>query len=369
MYIKVSDAVVVRRKPASWALLFALCVCANVHAAESDFQRCAGKSNDAERLRCYDDVVGGQGKQQTPIKPESVVALPEISEPETETEVKVAWLDRSYLTKAWNLDGRARESTTQLIPLRPYRTSYLLVRSTSSPNRQPSTPVAGHTTLVPLDLDTVESKFLISFKAEIMNYREIHLFNFKDFRLWGAYTQQSNWQAFNSRSSSPFRETNYEPEVIATFGTGRTEGLKMVNVGFVHQSNGKQIPESRSWNRVYLQGGWEWDNNLSLLARGWWRVPESIAQNDNPDLHSYLGYGDAGIRWDPNTTQSVALLLRNNLQMGQNRGFAQLDWTTPVFVGKSAKLHAQLTNGYGETLLDYNHRQTTIGLGISFREW
>lgn len=341
----------------------------NVHAAEADFLQCAGKPDD-ERLKCYDGLVGRQSSAPTPVKPESA-ALPE-TPPITTAQLEsrsADWNNRSYLTKAWNLDGRARESTTQLIPLRPYRTSYLIVRSTSSPNRQPSTPVAGHTTQVPLDLDSIESKFLISFKAEIMNYREIHWLNFKDFRLWGAYTQQSNWQAFNARSSAPFRETNYEPELIATFGTGQSEGLKMVNVGFVHQSNGKQIPESRSWNRVYLQGGWEWDNNLSLLARGWWRIPEKAPMNDNPDLHSYLGYGDAVIRWDPDTTQSVALLLRNNLQTGQNRGFAQFDWTTPVFVGKSAKLHAQVTNGYGESLLDYNHRQTTFGLGISFKEW
>lgn len=368
MFIKVRDTAVSRLTVVSWALLLGLCGNTNVHAAESGFQQCAGKSNDGERLKCYDDLVRGQEQQPAPIKPESV-AFPEIQQPDTPEEIKPDWQDRSYLTKAWNLDGRARENPTRLTPLRPYRTSYLIVRSTSSPNRQPGTPVAGHTTQVPLDLDTIESKFLISFKAEIMSYREIHWLSFKDFRLWGAYTQQSNWQAFNARSSSPFRETNYEPELIATFGTGQAEGLKMVNVGFVHQSNGKQIPESRSWNRVYLQGGWEWDNDLSVLARGWWRIPENAASNDNPDLQSYLGYGDALLRWDPDTTQSVSLLLRNNLQTGQNRGFAQLDWTTPVFVGKSAKLHAQITNGYGESLLDYNHRQTTFGLGVSFREW
>ncbi|HEX5364570.1 MAG TPA: phospholipase A [Gallionella sp.] len=352
------------------ACVLLLCAMVNAHAAEADFLQCASKPNDDERLKCYDDLAWRQTNAPAAVKPEPV-ALPEIPSPlPAQPEVKsVDWNSRSYLTRAWNLDGRAREGGAQLTPLRPYRTSYLIVRSTNSPNRQPNTPAAGHTTAVPLDLDTVESKFLISFKAEIMNYREIHWLNFRDFRLWGAYTQQSNWQAFNARSSAPFRETNYEPELIATFGTANPQGLKMVNVGFVHQSNGKQIPESRSWNRVYLQGGWEWDNNLSLLARGWWRIPETAMMNDNPDLQSYLGYGDALIRWEPDTSQSVSLLLRNNLQTGQNRGFAQLDWTTPVFIGKSAKLHAQVSNGYGESLIDYNHPQTTFGLGISFREW
>ena len=47
----------------------------------------------------------------------------------------------------------------------------------------------------------------------------------------------------------------------------------------------------------------------------------------------------------------------------------QLEWVTPVFIGKSAKLFAQVTSGYGESLIDYNHRQSTVGMGVSFREW
>lgn len=75
------------------------------------------------------------------------------------------------------------------------------------------------------------------------------------------------------------------------------------------------------------------------------------------------------LRWEPDKTQSVSLLLRNNLRMGPNRGFTQLDWTTPVQLGESAKLFVQITDGFGESLIDYNHRQRTFGLGISFRDW
>jgi phospholipase A1 len=76
------------------------------------------------------------------------------------------------------------------------------------------------------------------------------------------------------------------------------------------------------------------------------------------------------LRWEPtDKTQAVALLVRNNLRLTQNRGFMQFDWSTPLSLGNAARLHIQLGSGYGESLIDYNQKQTTFGLGLSFREW
>ena len=48
-----------------------------------------------------------------------------------------------------------------------------------------------------------------------------------------------------------------------TFGTGNADdGWKLLNLGLVHQSNGRSLPQSRGWSRLYAQGGWEW-------GRGW----------------------------------------------------------------------------------------------------
>ena len=116
-----------------------------------------------------------------------------------------------------------------------------------------------------------------------------------------------------------------------------------------------------------MQGGWE-SSTLSALVRGCWRIPE--AADDTPDIADYYGRAEATLRWAPlDGSQIVGLTLRNNLRADQNRDSMQLDWATPVKLNQSARLHVQLTSGYGETLIDYNFRQTTLGLGVSFRDW
>ena len=297
--------------------------------------------DDAGRLRCFD----------------------ELSSPLTMRE-------RSYLTRVWNLDDMSNLDPSKLGRLHPYRQNYLIVRKTNSPNRQPSSPLADHTVTVPIDLDAAEAKFQLSVKADIGDKSDVNFLGIKSVRFWGAYTQQSFWQVFNLRNSSPFRETVYEPELIVTLGTGRPSGLKLVNLGWLHQSNGSPLPSSRSWNRIYLLGGWEWNNMTSILLRGWWRIPEDPAKDDNPDISDYLGRADLVVRWEPgDKSQSVAVLLRNNLRLKKNLGYAQIDWATAVRFGSAARMHIQLTSGYGESLIDYNHRQTTLGIGFSFREW
>lgn len=354
----------------SWMLC--LGVITPVYAAESDFAYCAQQfaQQPEARLKCYDQIsIPASSVLVSPVAikttdaPPANVALPDADESTRPSS-------RSYFTRVWNLDNLNSRDESKLGRLRPHRQNYLILRKSSNTNNLPSTPTAGHTVLTPIDMDALEAKFLLSFKADIGSQSDIDLWGFKTLRVWGAYTQQSNWQIFNGRNSSPFRETNYEPEVIATFGTQKENGLKLVNVGFVHQSNGNTLPLSRSWNRVYVQGGWEFNNSTSILARGWWRLPEKALTDDNPNLTSYVGLGDVVVRWEPMTKlQAVSLLWRNNFRTGRNRNFMQLDWSTPVAFGDAARMYVQLTSGYGESLIDYNHNQTTLGFGFSFREW
>ncbi len=357
--------------PARWggSLLFCLLLAPAAHAGDEAFTLCAKQyaDNPAERLKCYDNAQAAATMSELPPLEDEEEAPPAVASPASPVPPKT--LERSYLTKAWNLDDRASRDESKLGRLVPHRQSYLLVRTSNNINTLPASPAPGYSTPVPFDFDAVETKFQLSFKADIGSQKNIDFLGLKTLRLWGAYTQQSNWQMFNTRNSSLFRETNYEPELIASFGTGGAEGLKLVNLGLSHQSNGQHLPESRSWNRLYLQGGWEW-GHTSVMARGWWRIPENALKDENPDISDYIGRADLVARWEPeDKSQAVSVLLRNNLRFGNNRGFMQVDWSLPVALGNSARLHAQLTSGFGESLIDYNHRQTTLGFGFSFREW
>ena len=329
---------------------------AGAYAAGDDGMQCANKVDNIERLECYDALNAGHLQE----KPGTLPVVP-VAEKITEP--------RSYLTRSWDLDNKDDELFGEhQSPLKPHHVSYLIVRKTSETNQQPFSPTHGSVTL-PVTLDYEEIKFQISQKAKVLNPVSVHFLGITSFRLWGAYTQQSSWQAFNSGNSSPFRETIYEPELILTMSTGNQYGLKLVNFGYIHQSNGLNSNLSRSWNRTYLQGGWESDT-WSALVRVWRRIPEADGQDDMPDIEDYSGHADMFLRWAPlDGSQLVGLTLRNNLSQEQNRGFIQLDWATPVKLNQSAKLHVQFTSGYGETLIDYNFRQTTLGLGVSFRDW
>ena len=140
---------------------------------------------------------------------------------------------------------------------------------------------------------------------------------------------------------------------------------RMVSLGFNHQSNGKTEPASRSWNRIYAEFGLEGEN-FALLVKPWVRVPEEEGNDDNRDIQDYIGRGEVLGIWKRDG-HVISLGLRHSLRTHPSRGAATFDWSFPIrgyLMG-----HLQLFTGYGETLIDYNHRQTVLGVGVSLAQW
>lgn len=265
----------------------------------------------------------------------------------------------SPLTRLWELDARAREGT---FLFRAHRPNYLLLgRYSGDPNERPSTPTRGAAPEV--GYDEVETKFQLSFKMKAAQGLVADRVD-----LWFGYTQQSHWQVYNGAISRPFRETNHEPEIMIVAPMLVDVGpldLRLLNVGLVHQSNGRSNPESRSWNRVYLQAGFE-RGRVALLVRPWYRLPENRDVDDNEDIQNYVGRGDLLAIYGGDT-HTVAMLVRNSLTLRNNRGSIQMDWSFPL--ASRLRGYVQAFTGYGESLVDYNHRQTTIGLGLMLTDW
>ncbi len=286
--------------------------------------------------------------------------------------IKKTNADLSFLERKWRLTS---EGDWDISDFETYKSNYLLVTNTSNINNTPQSPSRLNTS--DRDLDANDIKFQLSLKSELLNNIPLirDLPYVTSSRLWGAYTQQSYWQIFNANASRPLRENNYEPELILSLGIdNEVDGVKkdyiprMLNLGLVHQSNGRDNPLSRSWNRLYLEGGFELTDRISLLVRPWWRIPENDREDDNPDIEKFLGYGDMTVRWETESRKTaVSVLLRNNLR-SDNKGFAQLSVQQRVFNNPYIKLHLMASTGYGETLLDYNHAQNVLGFGISLGE-
>ena len=139
----------------------------------------------------------------------------------------------------------------------------------------------------------------------------------------------------------------------------------MVGAGFVHQSNGQSRPESRSWNRVYAMAGMEW-GKLTVIPRVWVRAFDQKGDDDdNPDINKYMGYGDLKVQYRFNDKQNVYSVLRYNPKSG--RGAVEAAYTFPI----KGKLKGVVRgfHGYGESLIDYNHKQNGIGFGLMFNDW
>jgi phospholipase A1 len=175
---------------------------------------------------------------------------------------------------------------------------------------------------------------------------------------------------YNSENSSPFRETNHEPEGWLQFnpqwelwGFTNTSNI----FGIVHQSNGRGGELSRSWNRIYA-GFIVERGNLALSFKPWYRIQENAEDDDNPDITDFLGHGE--IRAVYKYKEHVfSVMSRNNLESGFENGALELSWSFPLFNYPYVKGYVQYFTGYGESLIDYNKYVNKIGIGLSLTDW
>lgn len=267
-------------------------------------------------------------------------------------------ISKTY-SQRWELDSIDKKGTFRLVS---YKSIYVApARWSSNPNEKPQSENPNNSATETIDYDIVEVKFQLSLKTKLLQ----SIFWGKG-DLWVGYTQIAHWQIYNEELSRPFREINYEPEIIFKYPLhikAFTGEFKSIGFSFTHQSNGRELPYSRSWNRIIFDLSYEIESWI-VSVRPWIRLSDG-KKDDNPAITDYIGDGELNLSYSYNRHQFYTVITHpfNQFQGGS----VQLNYIFPI--KGHLRGHLQAFQGYGETLIDYNNKQTTIGIGVSFANW
>jgi outer membrane phospholipase A len=186
--------------------------------------------------------------------------------------------------------------------------------------------------------------------------------------LYFGYTQTSFWDL--TSDSKPFLDTSYRPAFFYFVpDIGWRPGGQVVGLaaGYEHESNGKDGDASRSIDSLFVKPIFTWGDPADFH---WTFAPKLylyLDKSENEDIQKYRGYGDFRFTYGSNSAWQLAASLRK----GTDRDAYNIDaqWTYPinrVFDGLTGYFMVQLSNGWGETLLNYNVREsTTVRFGYA----
>jgi phospholipase A1 len=216
--------------------------------------------------------------------------------------------------------------------------------------------------------DNLEAKFQLSLKTPLWT----NIYKDKGY-LFFAFTQQAYWQTYNSEVSSPFRENNYEPELILMlphYQNYEEAASRIISLSLSHQSNGRAGELSRSWNRLKLS--WVTSiGNVFINFEPWYRFNESKKTSlddpegdDNPDITKYMGWFELAAAYKQGDA-TWRMMVRNNLR-DDNKGALRFSYSRPF--NRHLRLYVEVFNGYGESLIDYNRSVTRVGVGFELND-
>ena len=318
----------------------------------------------AERKACFEALV-------SPRPPAPAVVVPAARPPPATDLAPGKEASASQFRRLW---GDAKERSAWHAG--EYHGNYFLPAfRAKNPNLAPVRAGEGASPLLlPTERQATEAKFQFSFKG--------HLWP-KDDRgrhdLWFGYTQVSHWQLWNGDASRPFRESSYEPELLYTYEPPGLDwaGWRVGHFGLSlnHNSNGQGGELSRSWNRAIAFVRAEKGATLVTL-RGWSRLREN-GIDDNPDIEDYYGRADLQVSHAFANGVQLSALGRHSLRSGtRSRGAIQLDLSAPLcrqawpswLCVDSLRAYVQGYHGYAESLIDYNHKDSYLGIGLSIGE-
>ena len=217
----------------------------------------------------------------------------------------------------------------------------------------------------------IEAELQVSFKINIGN----DLFGL-DEKYYLSYSHRAFWQIYET--SSPFRETNYNPEMFVVFPISDRRSsfnMRSVTLAYSHISNGQgqthdetlytythDDPNNRSRGLDNFYINFTFQHETLITDFKIWTPPiESKEDSDNPDIMDYAGYTQLKFSyfWGNNM---FTLMGRGNPKTG--KGAVEATYSYPLVNG--TYFYAKVFTGYGESLVDYNNNITKFALGFSF---
>lgn len=177
------------------------------------------------------------------------------------------------------------------------------------------------------------------------------------------YTQKTFWNVF--QKSLPMGDINFNPGIgISKPFFNKDRYVGKLTLLIEHESNGRDGPESRSWNRISFSGSTIIDQWLMVHAKVW--IPIIDGEN-NRDILKYCGIYQSGVVIStPDRKFSFGLTWVKRL--GWNLNFNTIwEFTWRVHKKSNLNLFAQYYNGYGESLIDYNVFHSMLRVGLVFK--
>nr|WP_314711082.1 phospholipase A [uncultured Comamonas sp.] len=358
------------------------------------WQQCAATTDNATRLTCFDTWA----RQQQPLTPppatswQAPAASAQQQTPEALTQAANAPMVQADVVAGQGLvptNGGCRDprysemsrffeletgTDCGTFSFRGYKPLSVAVITADTVNTQPSSP--GKPPATAQNYRPEELRIQLSARTKVASGLLTSPTSGLQDSVWVGYTQQSYWQVFSPALSRPFRTTDHEPEVFYVYPTQAKLPfgwqLRYSGIGMVHHSNGQSEPLSRSWNRWYLMTGAELSNRWQVHAKLWKRMAESTPDDDNPGIQNYWGRGEVKLIWQPNENNTLGLTARGSV--GKGYGSGRLEWLRTIGEGwnggkSNLRLHVQLFSGYGESLIDYNRKRTSLSVGLSLLDF
>ena len=186
------------------------------------------------------------------------------------------------------------------------------------------------------------------------------------FNLYFIYTQKHFWNIYDT--SSPFKEINFAPGVMFNFNFDMMFFSKIDFTPILHESNGRDGPADRSWNRIILNIGLIKFRYFALEAAGFYIYPFNKS-NNNDDIEKYSGYFEALAKISDNIDDPV-FQLDYRLKAAEKGLSHTVDMKLGIFYlinesfPKDVVLHVQFHYGYMESLETFNQESARIRVGI-----